>query len=118
MIPTAETVLSNLPYAIVSWSTTLLCWGIYVHVVMNKMIAFADLHKGGARTYDRVNTRFIMIVNAMLLAFLILEPLFQNFSDMVVVLNVFYTGYLAVKSRTIFRWWRTRKAHEANQILT
>lgn len=108
MIPTAEQILSNLPITLLAWTATTLCWGVYIHVTMNKIIAFADQYKGGARTSDKTNVTFIMLINAILIAFLLMHPVLSNLSDAIVVVNVFYDAYLTALTRTACRWWKTR----------
>jgi hypothetical protein len=109
MVLTAEQFLSNLPIAIIAWTAVTLCWGIYVHVVNNKMMEYSDTYLGGRRAYDQYNTYFIILANGILGSFLLLEHLFVDFLDMILVINIFYNVYLASISYNLCRWWRSRR---------
>jgi len=106
MLPTAEQVLSKLPIAITMWSAISLCWGIYIHSAFSRMMGYADAHNGGRRKTDEINTWFIMLANATLIGFLLLEPAIAAYADAVIVLNIFYNVFLTTTSITVCRWWK------------
>jgi hypothetical protein len=107
-LPIAEQILSNLPTIITYWTSTTLCWGMYVYVCFNSMMSYADRYKGGRRPADQSNTVFMAVINVILLLFLLLHPTLTNYADMVVVINVFYNIYLIPCSVTLYRWWKTK----------
>lgn len=112
ILPTAEQVLSKLPIAITLWTAITLCWGVYIHSAFNRMMVYADAYKGGRRKTDVINTWFIMLANASLISFLLLEPIIASYSDAVIVINVFYDAFLIAASITICRWWKSKVEDE------
>lgn len=103
MIPTAEELLSNLPMLIVVWTAITLCWGLYVHIALNRLhrqLSDIGIEKENYSTY------FTIFANGVLMSFLVLEPMFVDYMDMIIVVNVFYSVYLAYSTIGICRLWK------------
>lgn len=109
VMPTAELVLSKLPLIITLWTAITLCWGVYMHGAFNKMMSYADQHKGGRRMTDKYNTWFIMAANVLLTVFLFIENMLAQYADVIIVINVFYDAFLVVSTITACRWWQSIK---------
>lgn len=107
MLPTAEQILSNLPFAITLWTALTLCWGLYVMAAYSRVVN-AVVASGGKKTANEVcHTGFLMIGNTLLVAFLMLEPSLTSIADTMIVINTFFSVYLASSSFAIGKWWRS-----------
>lgn len=118
MLPTAEQVLSNLPTIIVAWTALTLCWGVYIHAVYTQMMNHADIEKGGHRPTDAYNATFIVIANCVLFIFLLVEPMFVDLADPIIVIDIFYTAYLILASVTVCKWWKSKRISPNSHLLT
>jgi hypothetical protein len=65
---------------------------------------------------DRYHSMFIMAGNAVLVAFLMLEPSMTQYSDAVIVTNIFFGTYLAATSTALVRWWKTDKTTQTRLL--
>lgn len=106
MLPTAEQLLSNLPLAITGWTALALCWGVYLQITLKQLSRRPQLHHvtchGDAAFFIAVTTA----ANVVMFAALLLEPLFINIVDTIIVLDVFYTVFLIYATYVVYRWWK------------
>lgn len=105
MMPTAEQVLSNLPFAITLWTALTLCWGLYILTAHNKILVLSQAN-ASSTTLDKYHSVFLMVGNAILVAFLMLQPRLTQYSDAIVVADVFFGAYLLAASIAIGKWWK------------
>jgi hypothetical protein len=70
------------------------------------MMKDADVNHGGRRKIDVYNSWFIMCGIAVLITSLLFGSQLVNFSDALVVINVFFNVYLVSASITVLHWWK------------
>ena len=76
------------------------------------MMNFADMHKGGRRTSDVIQSRFVLCANGLLLAYLLLEStLPAAVRDTIIVFDVFIITYLTCPTVNLIKWLRTKDSH-------
>lgn len=112
---TSEQILSNLPALLLMWTTLTLAWGVYINVVFQRMMSFADRFKKGRRAADMCNSKFIFLANLALTTYLLFEPHLASMGDAIVVINTFYNVYLVSASVTVARWWMSRDKHLSSE---
>lgn len=108
ILPTTEQILSNLPVALTWWTAITLSWGVYMLFAYNTMMKYADQHEGGRREVDVHNAQFIKGVIIILALSLALGPMIVNFSDVLIVANVFINLVFVIQTITLSRWWNRK----------
>lgn len=105
MVLTAEQFLSNLPLAIVVWTTITLCWSILAYYVNHEMMVYDDKYAGGRQECDVNGSYFLSLGSVALVVLLAVGTFAVNFIDVLVVFNVFITVFLIPTSYRLSKWW-------------
>lgn len=112
MLLISETLLTNLPLIILIWTGITLSWGIYLSTILNTMIKFATIHKGGYRKEDMYCLNCVRAANALLFVYLFATPAFpMPFSDAIIPINIFLNVTFVKYTLDVVRWYHTKTDH-------
>jgi len=111
--------LTNLPLIVFLWTCLSLSWGVCIRVLYTQMIAYRNSKGIFRRTrIDLCNSRFILLANIVLIAYLLIEPFIQSYAgESFIIINIFYNAYLVTASNNIYNWWKRKTLKEHQKSL-
>lgn len=99
-------VVNNFESLVLYWTLISLVWGVttayFYHQLRIKAIGHPQ--RADVRKTDQHNIQLVWLINIMCLAYLAVSP-FSNFlNTSFIVINIFYTNFLAYLSIHLFQW--------------
>jgi hypothetical protein len=106
-------ILCELPNLIFVWTGLILSWGIFTSAAISKLMEFSIKIRCSYRKSDVIYKYVMLASNALVFVFLFFVPhIIPSITDVVIVFDVFMTGFLIYITVGLVRWYQALRAVE------
>jgi hypothetical protein len=101
-----SSIVQNFDNVVLYWTVVSLLWGITTSVVYYRLSlkTLAQRERVNLRKDDSHNIHLIWLINIVCVAYLAVSPFTSLLSTSFIVINIFYTNFLAYMSVYLYRW--------------